>query len=74
MINLFNVEAIKRAKPVLLMIVVQSIYALVNIMFKIVINDGTSLSILIAYRFIFSTAFIVPFGILFERCISFLCT
>lgn len=69
MVN-FNVEAIKNARPVLLMIVVQSIYATSNIMLKMVAIDGTGLSVLIAYRFIFSTVFIVPFALLYERCLS----
>lgn len=67
MVNLFNVEVIESVKPVVLMIVVQSIYAVVNIMLKMVTNDGSSLSVLIAYRFVFSTAFTVPFALFFER-------
>lgn len=67
MVNLFSVEAIESAKPIVLMIVVQSIYAVVNIMLKMVTNDGSSLSILIVYRFVFSTAFTVPFVFFFER-------
>lgn len=72
MVNLFNVEAIESVKPVVLMIVVQSIYAVVNIMLKMVTNDGSSLSVLIAYRFVFSTAFTVPFALFFERYVSFI--
>ncbi|XP_058763380.1 WAT1-related protein At1g68170-like [Vicia villosa] len=67
MVNLFSVEAIESAKPIVLMIVVQSIYAVVNIMLKMVTNDGSSLSILIVYRFVFSTAFTVPLVFFFER-------
>ncbi|PNX97640.1 auxin-induced protein 5ng4-like, partial [Trifolium pratense] len=39
----------------------------VNIMLKMVTNDGSSLSVLIAYRFVFSTAFTVPLALFFER-------
>jgi drug/metabolite transporter (DMT)-like permease len=67
MVKLFSVETIENAKPILLMIVVQSIYAVVNIMLKMVTNDGSSLSVLIAYRFVFSTAFTVPLALFFER-------
>ncbi|WJX46662.1 hypothetical protein P8452_33438 [Trifolium repens] len=67
MVKLFSVETIENAKPIVLMIVVQSIYAVVNIMLKMVTNDGSSLSVLIAYRFVFSTAFTVPLALFFER-------
>lgn len=66
MVNYFNVEAIENAKPVLLMIVVQSIYAATGIMLKMVAADG-GLGVLIAYRFVFSSLFIVPFALLYER-------
>jgi hypothetical protein len=67
MVKLFSVETIENAKPIVLMIVVQSIYAVVNIMLKMVTNDGSSLSVLIAYRFVFSTAFTVPLALFYER-------
>ncbi|XP_061350826.1 WAT1-related protein At1g25270-like [Gastrolobium bilobum] len=67
MVNLYKVEAIGGVKPVLLMIVVQCLYAAVNILLKIVANDGMSLSVLIAYRFIFAAGFIIPFALIFER-------
>ncbi|KAJ1399148.1 EamA domain [Sesbania bispinosa] len=66
MVNLCSVEAINGVKPVLLMIVVQSLYAVVNILLKVVADDGMSLSVLITYRFVFSSAFIVPLALLFE--------
>ncbi|KAL2343734.1 hypothetical protein Fmac_005019 [Flemingia macrophylla] len=49
------------------MIVVQTLYAVVNIMLKLVADDGMSLSVLIAYRFIFASAFIVPLALIIER-------
>ncbi|XP_061373167.1 WAT1-related protein At1g68170-like [Gastrolobium bilobum] len=67
MVNLCNVKATDGVKPVLLMIVVQSLYAVVNILFKLAADDGMSLSVLIAYRFIFAAGFIVPFALIFER-------
>lgn len=70
MVNYFNVEAIENAKPVLLMIVVQSIYAASGIMLKMVAADG-GLGVLIAYRFVFSSLFVVPFALLYERYLSF---
>ncbi|RDY08287.1 WAT1-related protein [Mucuna pruriens] len=65
--NLYNAEAIGNVKPVLFMIMVQTLYAVVNIMLKLVADDGMSLSVLIAYRFIFASAFIVPLALIFER-------
>lgn len=68
--NLYKVEATGNVKPVLLMIAVQTLYAVVNIMLKIVADDGMSLSVLVAYRFFFASAFIVPLALIFERCFS----
>lgn len=68
--DLNKVEATGNVKPVLLMILLQTLYAVVNIMLKIVADDGMSLGILIAYRFIFATAFIVPLALIVERCFS----
>ncbi|QCD84042.1 WAT1-related protein [Vigna unguiculata] len=65
--DLYKVEAIGNVKPVLLMILLQTLYAVVNMMLKIVADDGMSLSILVAYRFIFATAFIVPLALIVER-------
>ncbi|KAL5174978.1 WAT1-related protein [Glycine soja] len=45
----------------------QTLYAVVNIMLKIVADDGMSLSVLVAYRFFFASAFIVPLALIFER-------
>ncbi|KAK7400261.1 hypothetical protein VNO78_11464 [Psophocarpus tetragonolobus] len=65
--NLYSVEATGNVKPVLLMIVLQTLYAVVNIMLKMVADDGMSLSVLIAYRFIFASVFIIPLALFFER-------
>ncbi|KAK7363208.1 hypothetical protein VNO77_05340 [Canavalia gladiata] len=63
----YNVEAIGNVKPVLLMIVVQTLYAVVNIMLKLAADDGMNLTVLVAYRFMFASAFIVPLALIFER-------
>ncbi|XP_052729449.1 WAT1-related protein At1g68170 isoform X1 [Vigna angularis] len=68
--DLNKVEGTGNVKAVLLMILLQTLYAVVNIMLKIVADDGMSLSILVAYRFIFATAFIVPLALIVERCFS----
>lgn len=72
MVNLCKFVAIDGVKPILLMIVVQGIHALLSIMIKMVTNDGKSLSVLVAYRFLFSAAFNVPVALLFERCVPLL--
>ncbi|KAK7368754.1 hypothetical protein VNO80_10784 [Phaseolus coccineus] len=65
--TLYKVDATGNVKPVLLMILLQTLYSVVNIMLKMVANDGMSLSILVAYRFIFASAFIVPLALIIER-------
>ncbi|KAG8364093.1 hypothetical protein BUALT_Bualt19G0090800 [Buddleja alternifolia] len=54
-------------KPTLIMILVQSIFSLVTIGYKLATNDGMSLQILVAYRFMFGAAFIVPVAFFVER-------
>ncbi|KAF2293730.1 hypothetical protein GH714_004366 [Hevea brasiliensis] len=38
-----------------------------NIFYKLAANDGMNLRVLVAYRWIFSTAFIAPFALFFDR-------
>ncbi|KAK7246802.1 hypothetical protein RIF29_41672 [Crotalaria pallida] len=54
-------------KPALLMMVVQIAFAGVNVLYKLVVNDGMSLRVVIAYRFIFATCFIAPLALIVER-------
>ncbi|XVF00534.1 hypothetical protein REPUB_Repub04eG0009100 [Reevesia pubescens] len=54
-------------KPPLLMVLVQVIMAGSNLMYKLASNDGMNLRILIAYRFIFATAIMLPTALVFER-------
>lgn len=53
-------------KPVLLMLVAQVALAGVNIFFKLAISSGASLPVLTAYRFLFSTADMVPLAFFFN--------
>ncbi|KAL8553620.1 hypothetical protein ACS0TY_002070 [Phlomoides rotata] len=55
------------SKPTLLMILVQIILTIVNIGYKLALNDGMPLSVLVAYRFMFGAAFIVPVAFFVER-------
>nr|KYP63125.1 Auxin-induced protein 5NG4 [Cajanus cajan] len=60
-------NVVQGLRPVLLMIVVQIAFAGVNIFYKIVVNDGMSLRIIVAYRFLFATAFVAPLALILER-------
>ncbi|XP_021618970.1 WAT1-related protein At1g25270 isoform X2 [Manihot esculenta] len=60
-------EVINRLKPVIVMIVIQFSYAGMNIFYKLAANDGMNLRVLVAYRWIFSTAFIAPLALIFDR-------
>nr|AFK38288.1 unknown [Lotus japonicus] len=54
-------------KPTLLMVAVQIVFAGVNVLYKLAVNDGMNLRVVIAYRFIFATAFIAPLALILER-------
>ncbi|CAK8530251.1 unnamed protein product [Lathyrus sativus] len=63
--NICNV--LQGFKPTLLMVMVQIAFAGVNILYKLAVNDGMNLRVVVAYRFIFSTAFIAPLAFIIER-------
>lgn len=54
-------------KPTLLMVMAQITFAGVNVLYKLAVNDGMSLRIVVAYRLIFATAFIAPLALILER-------
>ncbi|KAF2321276.1 hypothetical protein GH714_038453 [Hevea brasiliensis] len=54
-------------KPVLVMALVQVAYAGVNVLYKLAVSDGMSLRIIVAYRYIFATAFMIPLAFYFEK-------
>ncbi|XP_073042488.1 WAT1-related protein At1g25270-like isoform X2 [Primulina eburnea] len=54
-------------KATLMMVLVQIIFSVVNIGYKLATNDGMSLSILVAYRFMFGAVFIAPIAFFVER-------
>ncbi|KAL9236029.1 hypothetical protein vseg_010742 [Gypsophila vaccaria] len=49
------------------MVIAQITFAFVNILYKVAANDGMNLRILIAYRFLFGSAFLVPLAFFIER-------
>ncbi|KAG2703758.1 hypothetical protein I3760_06G151900 [Carya illinoinensis] len=58
-------DVVHELRPALLMVVVQLAFAGVNVFYKLAANDGMSLRIIVAYRFFFATAFIVPLALVF---------
>ncbi|EOX97421.1 Mtn21-like protein, putative isoform 2 [Theobroma cacao] len=54
-------------KPPMLMVLSQVMFAGVNVMYKFAANDGMNLRIIIAYRFMFATAVMVPLALILER-------
>ncbi|KAL5703711.1 hypothetical protein ACHQM5_022233 [Ranunculus cassubicifolius] len=54
-------------KPAMTMMLVQIVYAGVNIFYKLSINDGMSMRILVAYRFLFAAAVLCPLAFFLER-------
>ncbi|XAR53094.1 hypothetical protein NMG60_11021495 [Bertholletia excelsa] len=60
-------NCLQSLKPAMLMVMFQAAMAGVSIFYKLASNDGMSLKVLIAYRFLFATAFIVPIAFFAER-------
>lgn len=54
-------------KPALMMLMVQIVFASVNVLYKLAINDGMSVRVLTAYRLIFAAATTIPLALIFER-------
>ncbi|XP_054801176.1 WAT1-related protein At1g25270-like [Prosopis cineraria] len=60
-------NAVHGLKPAMLMVVVQIAFAGVNVLYKLAVNDGMNLRVVVAYRFIFATVFIAPLALILER-------
>ena len=60
-------RVIEGLKPALVMVLVQVAYGGLGILFKMAANDGNSLSVIMAYRSLVASAFIVPLAYFFER-------
>ncbi|KAL6844232.1 hypothetical protein ACP4OV_025905 [Aristida adscensionis] len=55
------------AKPVAAMMVVQVVFAGVNIFYKLAVCDGMDMRVLVAYRYLFASAVLVPLAYFIER-------
>ncbi|KAF5952031.1 hypothetical protein HYC85_009975 [Camellia sinensis] len=53
------------------MVVVQAALVGNSVFYKLASSIGMSMSVLIAYRFVFAAAFIVPLALLLERSSSY---
>ncbi|KAG0502749.1 hypothetical protein HPP92_002821 [Vanilla planifolia] len=54
-------------KPAAGMVLVQIVFAGVNLFYKLAINDGMDLSVLVAYRYLFATVSLAPFAFFFRK-------
>ncbi|CAN1288256.1 WAT1-related protein At1g25270 [Linum perenne] len=57
----------ERLKPFVTMVVIQSVYTVMNVLYKLAEDDGMNLRILIAYRLVFATVFVTPLAVILER-------
>ncbi|CAK9143408.1 unnamed protein product [Ilex paraguariensis] len=60
-------NTINDLKPAMMMVTAQIAIAGVNIFCKLAANDGMSLRVLVAYRFMFATATVLPLALCIER-------
>ncbi|CAN6333332.1 unnamed protein product [Urochloa humidicola] len=54
-------------KPVVAMVLFQVVFAGLNIFYKLAASDGMDLRVLITYRYLFASAFLVPLAYFIER-------
>ncbi|KAM1060816.1 hypothetical protein ACFX2B_025155 [Malus domestica] len=62
-----STSVVQGLKPVLMMLVVQTAYTGMNIVYKLVAEVGMSLTVLVAYRNMFSAALMLPLALICER-------
>ncbi|XP_021823581.1 WAT1-related protein At1g25270-like [Prunus avium] len=60
-------NALHGLKPVLVMFVSHLLSTGLNIIFKLIANDGMSLKVFSAYRVLFASAVMIPLALVFER-------
>ncbi|KAL1534297.1 WAT1-related protein-like protein [Salvia divinorum] len=58
---------LQELKPALVMVLVETVYSIVNVCYKLAANDGMNLSVLVGYRFMFGAAVILPIAFFAER-------
>ncbi|KAL4302032.1 hypothetical protein GQ457_10G021950 [Hibiscus cannabinus] len=60
------IKILHELKPATLMVVVQVVFAGLNVLYKLAASDGMSLRIIVAYRFLFASAVMVPLALIIE--------
>ncbi|KAL5820658.1 hypothetical protein ACOSQ3_022540 [Xanthoceras sorbifolium] len=60
-------KILREFKPIIVMVLIQLELAGVNLLYKLALDDGMSMRIMVAYRFIFTTACVLPLALIFER-------
>lgn len=64
-------EMWREMKDITAMVVVQIASAGLNIFFKLAMEDGMNPSVLVAYRLLFATLFMLPLSFIFQRLLFF---
>ena len=54
-------------KPAASLVLVQVVFAVMNIFYKLALNDGMDVRVLVAYRYLFATVFLGPLAFFLER-------
>ncbi|CAI9098501.1 OLC1v1035163C1 [Oldenlandia corymbosa var. corymbosa] len=62
-----NISKVDGWKPTVIMVLVQVIYAWMNVLSKLAAHDGMDLRVAVTYRFLFGAASMVPIAFFFER-------
>jgi hypothetical protein len=65
-----NHEASSCLKPVIMMVATQILYTVMIVLYKLVAVTGMNLNVFVAYRLMFSAAFMVPLAQILERYIT----
>lgn len=60
-------EMARGLKPAAAMVLVQVVFAGGNILYKLALNDGMDVRVLVTYRYLFAAAFIAPLAFFIER-------
>lgn len=60
-------DMLKEVKAIVVMLVLQFIFAGMYILFKLTVDDGTNLKVLVAYRLSFATISMLPLALIFQR-------
>ncbi|KAK4491224.1 hypothetical protein RD792_001957 [Penstemon davidsonii] len=60
-------DTVEGLKPTIMMVSVQIAFTGVNIFYKLAANNGMNLQVVIAYRFLFAVATVIPLALIFER-------